>query len=207
MTSFGERVWRNKYLRVRILCFRRLWTATVAAWYGAIDIFREIGHEFTDYSGTRRIAVQRGHVEVLQWLLSNGPLGSSRMAIMDQFDRVAAVYGQLRMLQWMHDVEKNVLDRYVLEGAATNGHAHVVEWLMRISPWTQCERHRALDIAVDGGYFPVFRLLHDAACTSRCADMFGQSVARGDADAVVWQREHCGSDICATTKKRKRKNK
>ena len=185
--SFGEHVWRNDYLRGLILCFRKKWTANEAAEYGLMPVFVELGHELG--CGFSRkpavLAIQHGHLPVLQWLHANG------YDIAIPFDALdlAAKYGQLHIAQWLHDLEYGP-DCFALTDAAAGGHADVVRWLLQTFPHL-VGKEVAMFGAMERGHSTVVRMLHSTPCSTECRRLLQWAAMSGRLCVVEWVHKHC----------------
>ena len=127
VSSFGECVWRNEYLRGLILCFRKRWTANEAAGRGLVAVFVNFGHRLPGYSrATLNHALVGGHLEVVKWLWMNRPDTRS----VDVTDR-AAKRGHLHILKWFH-TECNVTpSRVAFQASSRTENVHVLRWILR----------------------------------------------------------------------------
>lgn len=72
-----------------------------------------------------QIAAEAGHLNIVQWLHSQGAFCS--YAFMD----TAATHGHLAIVQWLYAERSEGYADYSMTGAVANGHLHVVEWLHR----------------------------------------------------------------------------
>ena len=72
------------------------------------------------------LAIKGGHIGYLQYLRGKGGTFSVPRKRVFQ---MAAEYGHLEMVKWLHSSTKRIGSKGVMDVAATNGHLDVVKWL------------------------------------------------------------------------------
>ncbi|POM78987.1 Hypothetical protein PHPALM_3418 [Phytophthora palmivora] len=97
---------------------------------------------------------------------------------------VAAGHGHLDVVKWLHDNRTEGCTREAMDRAAANGHFEVVEWLH--SHRTEGLSTDAMDKAAANGHFKMVRWLHqntNAGCTSNAMDLAAEN---GHMEIVKW---------------------
>jgi ankyrin repeat protein len=122
-------------------------------------------------------AVENGHLEVVKWHFSNRGMNS----LWCQLD-VAASFGQLAMVQFLHEVDNDdgpeLCTTFAMNEAAANGHLEVVKWLYenRSEGCTAV----ALSNAATSGHHEVAKWLIAHTYKGYHACAFNDSAAKGD---------------------------
>ncbi|KAL8023552.1 putative ankyrin repeat-containing domain-containing protein [Plasmopara halstedii] len=101
----------------------------------------------------------------------------------------AAAYGDLRLLQWFHEIRDGGCTTAAMDRAAANGFLSIVQWLHehRTEGCTQM----AMNEAAKNGHLDIVTWLHcnrNEGCTTMAID---RAAANSHLEIVKWLRCHC----------------
>lgn len=110
--------------------------------------------------GALESAAFAGHLEVVQWLYAKQQNAIRLRVCSIEGLQHAAEMAQLNAFQWMYPYpyEDCYGSTFAMDGAATNGHLHVLEWLHLHTPMG-CTTN-AMDGAARNGHLQVVQWLH-----------------------------------------------
>jgi hypothetical protein len=140
----------------------------------------------TFYNGDRALslAVENGHLAVVQWLHDNEP----QLDWVALFE-LAAFHGHLEMVQWLHENRRYALmNPSAIRSAAAHGHLEVVRWMHSVEPMGSMAR--LLDCAAEGNNLELVQWLHentDATCTTEAMDFAAKN---GNLAMLKWLHAH-----------------
>lgn len=163
-----------------------------AASSGSLDAVRWLSLHVEDgfADGVLESAAFAGQLDIVQWLYAK-QRETSRMHVCS-FDGLqhAAELAELNAFQWMYPYpyEDCHGSTFTMDGAATNGHLHVVEWLH----WhtTMGCTTNAMDGAARNGHLKIVQWLHvhrSEGCEKYAMD---GAAMNGHLEIVQWLHEH-----------------
>lgn len=152
------------------------------------------------------MAVQSGHLEVVQWLHEHSTEGRTEEA-MDP----AAASDHLEMMQWLHEHRTEGCSTEAMDAAVAQDHLHVVEWLhehrtegcaadamvhttlIRMLQWLYYHRSETripcgLDSAVVNGNFAKLQFLKDKNLAICAPNTVSCAVLDDDFEIFGWLR-------------------
>lgn len=139
------------------------------------------------------LAVSRGHLEMVQWLLEHKYDDGSAYAL-----DVAAANRRLDTVKWLHENQIGAATVRAMDNAAQMGHMAIIKWLH--ANRTEGCSAEALEMAVRSGRANAFKWLLDNKVEQFQLDseLMADAIRGGDLEIVITINQCCQNNIVVT---------